>query len=186
MRTLQRREKMIRDKCRHDALEKRATEERERLSNLHLITSTEELQEALSEIDSQSLNSKKKYDKKRALIREQVNIWKKVLKQNIKIPFTHKGRQRPMKDLIMELSQFISANSNKGSSAEPTCECSPESLVGKEILHKFDVDGEEKWYTGYVISYNAVTRLHEVSYNEENCFFDLLEDFSNGDLIINI
>lgn len=62
----------------------------------------------------------------------------------------------------------------------------PESLVGKQILHKFNVDGEEKWFTGCVLGYNAVTDLHEVSYydEEENYFYNLLEDISKGDIII--
>ena len=49
------------------------------------------------------------------------------------------------------------------------------------------MEGEEKWYAGHVIGYNAVTRLHEVAYDgeEENCFFNLSEDFSNGDIILN-
>jgi len=55
----------------------------------------------------------------------------------------------------MELSHFIAANFEKGSSAESCCEYSPESLVGREILHRFDVNSEERWYTGYVVSYNT-------------------------------
>lgn len=66
---------MVYDKCWRGALKQWATEERERLSKLHLITTTEELSEALSEIDYQTMNPKKS-EKKRALIREQVNIRK--------------------------------------------------------------------------------------------------------------
>jgi len=51
---------------------------------------------------SQPLNPKKS-ENKCALIKEQVNIQKRVFKQNIKVPFTHKERQQP---LIMELSHF--------------------------------------------------------------------------------
>ena len=69
MRSVQRHQKMFHDKCQHDALKQRAKEERERLSNLHLLTSTEELKEALSENDSQSVSLRKKCEKKRALIR---------------------------------------------------------------------------------------------------------------------
>ena len=149
-----------------------------------MITSTKELKHALSEIDKLP-NLSKKSEKKHALLKEQVNIRKKVLKQSIKIPFTHKGRQRPLKDLIMELSHFI-AEKEGSESAECTSQFSPESLVGKEICDRFDVDGEEKWYTGYVVCYNAVKHLHEVTYDTEdkNCYFNLTEDFSNGDLII--
>lgn len=186
IRRVQRREKMLCEKRQRDAREQRAIKERERLSNLHLITTTNELKHALSEIDSQSLSSKKKCEKKRALVREQLNIRKKVLNQVIKLPFTHKGRQRPIDDIIQEFSHVIEANSDVGASAVSSCEYSAESLVGREILHRFDVEGEEKWYTGHV-SYNAVTHLHEVAYEgeEDNCFFDLLVDINNGDIILN-
>ena len=179
---------MVRDKYRRDVLEQRAKEERAKLSNLHLIKTTEELKQALCEIDCQSLNSKKKCEKKRSLIREQLNIRKKVLKQTIKLPFTHKGKQRPMNDIIVEFSQAIEVNSDEGRLAESSCECSPESLVGREILHRFEVEGKEKWYAGHVLSYNAVTHLHEVEYDEEeeSFFLNLLEDLSNGDIILNI
>ena len=76
-RSLQRRENMVREKRRRDALEQRAKKEKVRLSNLHLITTAKELKQALCEIDSQSLSSKKKCEKKRAIIREQLNIRKK-------------------------------------------------------------------------------------------------------------
>lgn len=48
--------------------------ERERLSQLHLPI---ELKKALSEIDEQAISTKKKTELKRALIREQVNTWKR-------------------------------------------------------------------------------------------------------------
>ena len=61
----------------------------------------------------------------------------------------------------------------------------PVSLVGKRICHKFEVDGQDEWYDGYVISYNAVTHLHEIVYNgEEHCYFNLQEDILHGDLSI--
>ena len=62
-----------------DVLEMRPREKRERLACLHLITSTAELQEVLAEIGSQSLNTKRKCEKQRTLIKEQVHIRKSVL-----------------------------------------------------------------------------------------------------------
>ena len=133
------------------------------------------MREALTEIESQSLNTKKKCEKKQALIKEQVRIRKSVLKQNVKIPFTLRGRQRSITELVTELSHYLAANASES--------YTPESLVGREILHKFDVNGDETWFKGYVVSYNAVTHLHEVSYEEEEqtCFY---KDLHNGDLII--
>ena len=43
----------------------------------------------------------------------------------------------------------------------------PESLVGK-ILHKFEVEGQEEWFSGCVLSYNIQTHLHEVAYDQED------------------
>lgn len=117
-------------------MNERATQEGEKLSTLHLITSPTELKSTLSEIDDEAISAKKKAEKKRAVIREQINIRKKVLKQSVKVPFTQKGRQRPLRDIIKELSDFIVENSDIHS---------PDSLVGKKILHKFKVEGEEKW-----------------------------------------
>ena len=72
---------------------------------------------------------------------------------------------------------------NSGDSHQGSEIHTPESLVGKKVLHKFQVEGEEKWYNGYVVSYNAVTHLHEVAYDEEEYYyFNLLEDISQGDL----
>jgi chromosome segregation ATPase len=134
---------------------------------------TKHILNGISKELTESLSSKKKCEKKRAIIREQINIRKKVLNQAIKLPFTHNGRQRPISHLVEELSHVIEANSDKAASSESSSEYSAESLVGREILHRFNVEGEEKWYAGHVVSYNAVTHLHEVAYEgeEENCFF---------------
>ena len=67
----------------------------------------------------------------------------------------------------MELSHYIAANSKRARSTESCSEYSPELLVGREILHGFDMNSEERWYAGYVVSYNAVTHLHEVACHGE-------------------
>ena len=94
---------MIREKCHRDALNQRAMAEREKLSMLHLISSPEELSVALSEIDDETISAKKKKEKKLAVLREQINIRKKVLKQKVKIPLTHNRKQRQLSDIIREL-----------------------------------------------------------------------------------
>ena len=102
-----RQEKMMREKCRRDALLKRAVEEKERLSKLHLITSSEELKEILSEIDEENISCTKKAQKKRAVIREQISFRKKVLRQKINIPFTKNRKQRSLTDIITELTEYL-------------------------------------------------------------------------------
>lgn len=63
----------------------------------------------------------------------------------------------------------------------------PDTLVGRTVLHKFQVEnGEEEWFTGFILGYNPNTHLHEIAYDgeEEHCLFNLHEDLSRGDLII--
>ena len=51
-----------------------------------------ELKGVLSEIDEESVSAAKKRQKKLALLREQINVRKKVFQQSINIPFTTKGK----------------------------------------------------------------------------------------------
>ena len=63
----------------------------------------------------------------------------------------------------------------------------PSSLLGKEILYKFQTDsGEESWFSGIVISYNPEENTHEILYDgeSEHCHFDLTQDIVDGDLKI--
>ena len=178
LRCKHRHEKIIRDKQRREALHQRALKEREKLSMLHLITSADELHDALSEIDSEAITAKKRMDKKRTLLREQINIRKKVLNQTVKIHMTENRRQRPLRDIINELTDYIQENEVQ----------LPEYLVDKKILHKFQLEGhdQEEWFSGRVLSYDIETHLHEVVYDQEDetYFFNLMEDISVGDLKI--
>ena len=58
-----RQDKMIREKHRRDALQKRAAEEKDRLSKVHLITTMDELRSMLSDIDEESISAVKKGQK---------------------------------------------------------------------------------------------------------------------------
>jgi len=81
--------------------------------------------------------------------------------------------------IIKELAEFISALS--------TCHENTEDLVGKRIAHKFEVeDSCERWYNGTIVGFNSTSKLYEISYDseEENCYFDLEQDFMMGDIII--
>ena len=179
-----RQEKMKKEKSRRDALEKRAAKEKERLSQLHIITSADELAAIMLEIEKESISDSKKNQKKLAVIREQVNIRKKVLGQKINVPFSNKGKRRPLADIMEQFSTHLLPCSASTCTSSPVH--SSESLVGRRVSHKFEVDEEEKWFTGYVLSYNAGTNQHEITYeeDEEHFFFNLFEDISNGDLIV--
>ena len=45
----------------------------------------------------------------------------------------------------------------------------PSFLVGRHISHRFEVDDSDKleWYNGTVVSYNAVSKTHEIEYEGE-------------------
>lgn len=62
-----------------------------------------------------------------------------------------------------------------------------DTLVGKKILHRFETNGKEQWYSGVVVRYNAVYKLHKIAYDNEDdhCFLNLLGDISRGDPIVN-
>lgn len=182
----ERQDKMIREKQRREALKQRAIKEREKLSKLHLITSPHELRRALSEIDNEDISVSKKNRKKLAIMREQINIRKKLLNQKIDVPFSHHRKQRPLCDIILELSNFIAKYMTPSATAGNESVVDPASLVGRRICHKFDVDGQDEWYDGHVIGYDVITHLHEIVYDgeKEHCYFNLLEDISQGDLSI--
>lgn len=119
------------------------------------------------------------------LLREQINVRKKVLQESINIPFTTKGKQRPLSDIIREFSAHLQCE-GASSVVHSTNSYTSESLVGRRVLHRFEVENEERWFSGFIVSYNPGTRLHEIAYDgeEQHCFFNLLEDLSNGDLIV--
>lgn len=119
--------------------------------------------------------------KKLDVIKTQVQIRKKILKQDIHIVFSRSRKQRPVNELLEELCDFITRNSDF-----PGIVFHPEALVGSRIKHRFEIDGEMEWYGGVVISYDESEKVHEIAYDgeQEHCFFDLTLDIANDDLII--
>ncbi len=180
-----RQEKMIREKNRRDAFQKRAAEEKAKLSKVHLITTGDELKGALLEIDEESITAAKKAQKKRVLLREQINVRKKVFEDSINIPFSTRGKQRPLTDIIKDFSAHL-LQCEGTSTMDNAKHYTFESLVGRRVKHCFEVENEERWFSGVVVSYNPTTHLHEIVYDDEehSCFFNLLEDLSKGDLLV--
>ncbi len=163
---------------------KRAEEQLLKLSRVHLIASPSELRAALSKIDQSSISAAKKRTMKMSLVKDQINIRKKVHKQTIRIPFTQCGKKRSLDTVISELTEFIT--SQQESSAQSLQD--PTSLVGKHIEQRFEVEGESQWFSGIVIGYDPSTELHEVTYygenEDEHCYFNLMEDLLQNDLRI--
>lgn len=141
----------------------------------------------LDEIDSKSISASKRRQEKLKLLRTQVNKGKKVLKQKINIPFTKGRKQRPLSEIVNDLKKFIAENSNLDPSSSTPPSTDPFFLVGKRINHRFIVEsGEEQWFHGFVLSYNANTKKYDLVYGgeTEHQYFDLSEDIINGDLEI--
>ena len=68
---------MVQAHVRREALKQKAQIEREKLSQLHLVTTSEELHEVLVNIDALNISATKKRGQKRSFLRNQVNIHKK-------------------------------------------------------------------------------------------------------------
>ena len=121
---------------RRTAMREKAAKEKEFLSHQHLIKTTSELKESLKEIDVHTnTTASKRIKEKYALLRTQINIRKKVLKQNIKIPFSHHGKKKPLADIIQSLTDFVKEHPQlpeDNCSVKQQIEISdPFSLIGK-------------------------------------------------------
>ena len=128
-----RREHILQVHVRRQALQQISQKEKDKLSELHLMTTPEELSEAIQEIDKEDLSRIKRIPQKLTLLITQINIRKKVLKQDICIVFTHSRKHRPINEIIQELSDFIAANKCDSISSNPS------SLIGKLIRHKLEL-----------------------------------------------
>ena len=94
---------MVQAKKRREALQQIAKKERDELAKLHLITSPEELAQAVAEIDKTSNSTSKKKSMKLNLLKLKYILEKKVLNQKITITFTQSRRQHPLNEIIKAL-----------------------------------------------------------------------------------
>ena len=184
----QRKQAMIKDHSKREAMKKRLLEEKEKLSQLHLITTSQELKEEFQKIDVKAVSATRKRSLKMDILRTQVRIRKKVLGQNVPITFTSNRRQRPVADITQELCDIIAKTSIPSEFAifleQPT------TLVGKRIKQRFQDEGADPesctWYIGEVIGYRDADKTHCIHYDGEDevCYFDLTIDFLNGDIVL--
>ena len=98
--------------------------------------------------------------KKLTILKVQINLRKKVLKQNVRIPLSHARKQRSVSEIWRDLERFIDNNPFKHKDYIQD----PSTLVGKQIRHKFVVTEmhHEDWYHGTVIDYDACEKKHEI------------------------
>ena len=62
----------------------------------------------------------------------------------------------------------------------------PGLLIGKKVRHKFENNGKEDWYEGYVVSYDSRLKTHEIVYigGSEHYLYNLVEDIEDGSLVV--
>jgi hypothetical protein len=180
-----RQEKLVKCHLRQEALKRRIQSEKDELANIHLITSTKELQCVMLSIDSKSTSASKKESEKLKILRDQVQLRKKVLHQDIHITFSLNRKKKTACEIIRELSDYIEQ--------QPLSRFSdfiddPSKLIGKEIKQRFHLEDSNdfQWYNGKVISYDQSEKLHVIKYEDEDdfCKFDLVLDILSGDLMI--
>ena len=108
----QRRENMLQAHKRLMIYRYKERAEKHTLLKEHFITSSEELYQSIASIDKETCTASKRKAKKLALLKIQIKMRKILLKQNIRIVFTHSGKHRPLKDIIQELASFIDNSSS--------------------------------------------------------------------------
>ena len=116
----------------------------------------------------------------------QLDFRKKVLEQthsekNIFF-VTKQSKQLPVEVISENLCKLLSSAQLVNTTSVVNCQ----SLIGKEIYHKWkDVDGEERWYKGRVLSLvPGTTEWYNVKYDGEDDILtlNLLLDIEKGDL----
>ena len=70
---------MVRDNAKREALKKKQHLEKEKRLEQHLITTPDELEQVLKQVDEEKITTAKKRTKKREVLKTQVQIRKKVL-----------------------------------------------------------------------------------------------------------
>ena len=183
MRAQQRQQKMLDENAKRRALEKKLHEEKEKLSEFHLITSSTELREDLLAIDAESMSAARKKNKKISLLKTQIQIRKKVLSEALSIPFTTSRKKRPLNDILKELCDHMDK-------ATLPAECAPfftnpTSLIGRKVMHRF-VDRTPTWYSGTIIEYSHEQKTHCLIYegDPEQYHFHIGVDLLLGDLMV--
>ena len=185
-----RKQAMIKYHAKREAMKKRLYEEKQKLSQLHLITTSQELTEELLKIDMKNMSATRKRSLKMDILKTQVRIRKKVMGQTVPITFTSNRKQRPVADITQELCDFISKTGIPSEFA-PFLE-QPTTLVGKRINQRFqDESGDPEsctWYVGTVIDYRVSDKTYCIEYDgeEEVCYCDLTIDFLNEDSFIEL
>ena len=145
---------------------------------------------ARSEVRQHLCEIKCKKDKISAL-KTQINFRKKVLNQShsdkLVFQFSSNRRAFTVEELTENLMKLLPPLDDvQCTLSVADISADPELLIYRRIKHLFDCGGDQVWYKGTVLSYDASCKLFRVAYDneEEVCSFSLLEDIISGDLIV--
>ncbi len=87
--------------------------------------------------------------------------------------------KKTLSELIEEVEEFIAADMPNDDIVDDRGTPDPFSLVGRH-----DDSNTDTWYEGFILGYDAATRLHEIAYVEkdDNFHYNLVDDFVSEDL----
>ena len=126
---------------------------------------------------------------------KKIQIWVHIYHQSVNI-FSHHGNAKPNEELVQELSHIIMSNPIR---AVKRVVCNhqrlslifdkPSLLVGAKFKHRFNVDGTDKWFEGYVKCYRkSCFTFGYIDINDHELYRfsldEIKEDFFNGDFWI--
>ena len=146
-----------------------------------VITNIEQLDRIFTAIENDTqLKTTQKTDKKKKVIKAQVNLRKVLFQQSISLFFSNKGKPIPKAELVDKFKRIIHDHPLE------VKQQALGSLVGKKIEHRFFVKErkEDVWFKGIVLEYDEDNDIYEVQYEneDEQCHFALEMDYAVGDL----
>ena len=175
----------------------RLAQERVALHQETLITTPEQLDAEIEEIEKLPLTASKKRAETLALIKTQIKIRKKVLGQkNAHITFTVKRKAKPLCELISELKVLLTEDDPQHD-IEKTLQCKslcraiarrPHTLLNAKIRHRFiNSDRTLQFYDGQIINYDHKSKKFTIQYDDDVCNFtieELVEDCRTEDFVV--
>ena len=133
------------------------------IQKIGLWTSCEEMDRHLEQISSKK--------EKVSTLKLQINFRRKVLNQvhadKSVFQFSHSRKPLPVDKLAQNLSLLFSSGATPPGLSLDQIRKDPDRLLYRRIEHLFDCSGQERWFTGTVLSYEKESREYTVVYDNE-------------------
>ena len=115
------------------------------------------------------MKTTQKADKKKKVIKAQVNLRKVLFQQSISLFFSNRGKPIPIAELVDKFKSIIHDNPLE---------------VKQQALGSLEERKEDVWFKGIVLEYDEDNDIYEVQYENEDepCHFALEMDYAVGDL----